>query len=349
MSDHDPQGAVPSTAASPNEPSSTPKSSSDVKTWVVAGAVAAIVAIAVVVGLGATGKKSSATATATAPQPAGNATGPGDAAGRRPFGNGVSGTVTKIDGTTLTVTSDVPDFARGGGSGSGAGPGSGYGGPPTGSPSTATTYTVQTGPSTTFTKAEAGTMSELEKGQTVIVAGPNTNGTIAATQITQTEGSAFGGAAGRGGMPGGGGGAPGSDSPGANGSGTGNGSGGYGRRPGLGGPRGGFAIGTITAVKGTTLTLKLATGGTATVTTSSSTKVTVTDKVTLAAIAKGDQIRATGTVSGTTVKATAVRIGELGGPGLFAGRRGAHDGGAPPMGAAPGDGSPAPTTTARTS
>jgi hypothetical protein len=351
MSDQVPQGPSPSPSSPPPvEPAPTPKSSSDLKTWVVAGVVAAIVAIAVVVGLGATGKKSSATATATGRQPAGNPTGSDSATGRRPFGNGVSGVVTKIDGTTLTVTSDVPDFARGGGGASGGGSGSQYGSPPTGSRGATTTYTVQTGTSTKFTKSETGSLSDLSKGQTVMVVGPNTDGTIAATQITQTEAGAFGGSAGRGNVPNGGGTSPGNGSGSAGPSGAANGSGnGFRRRPGFGGQGGELVLGTITAVKGTTITVRLASGGTATVTTSFDTKVTVTNQVTLAAIAKGDRIRATGTVSGTTIKATAVRIGDLGGPGGFAGRRGAFDGGAPPMGAAPGDGSSAPTTSSRTS
>jgi hypothetical protein len=351
MSDQVPQGPSPSPSSPPPvEPAPTPKSSSDLKTWVVAGVVAAIVAIAVVVGLGATGKKSSATATATGRQPAGNPTGSDSATGRRPFGNGVSGVVTKIDGTTLTVTSDVPDFARGGGGASGGGSGSQYGSPPTGSRGATTTYTVQTGTSTKFTKSETGSLSDLSKGQTVMVVGPNTDGTIAATQITQTEAGAFGGSAGRGNVPNGGGTSPGNGSGSAGPSGAANGSGnGFRRRPGFGGQGGELVLGTITAVKGTTITVRLASGGTATVTTTSGTKVTVTNQVTLAAIANGDRIRATGTVSGTTIKATAVRIGDLGGPRGFAGRRGAFDGGAPPMGAVPGDGSSAPTTSSRTS
>jgi hypothetical protein len=183
-----------------------------------------------------------------------------------------------------------------------------------------------------------------------MVVGPNTDGTIAATQITQTEAGAFGDAAGRGNVPNGSGASPGNGSGSAGPSGAANGSGnGLRRRPGFGGQGGELVLGTITAVKGTTITVRLASGGTATVTTSSDTKVTVTNQVTLAAIANGDRIRATGTVSGTTIKATAVRIGDLGGPRGFAGRRGAFDGGAPPMGAAPGDGSSAPTTSSRTS
>ncbi len=107
------------------------------------------------------------------------------------------------------------------------------------------------------------------------------------------------------------------------------------------------AAGKITAINGTTLTLQDQQNQSVKVTTSSSTRITVSKTVAVSDIAKGDRITATGTQSGTTVAATRITIADLqggnsqrtGGPGGFNGE------GGPPPGGFNGQGGP-PVTDA---
>jgi hypothetical protein len=94
--------------------------------------------------------------------------------------------------------------------------------------------------------------------------------------------------------------------------------------------------GEITAIDGTTLTVKDRQNQSVKVTTSDSTRITIEKTVTVSAIATGDRISVTGTQSGTTVAASRISImdrqarvpgtgsggGGLGPPGGFNGRGG---------------------------
>jgi len=79
-------------------------------------------------------------------------------------GRPIDGTVTKVSGSTLTVK------GRDG-----------------------TTYTVTASGSTTVTVEKASTVSALAVGEKVQVMGTTTNGTVAATRITEGAITTFGG------------------------------------------------------------------------------------------------------------------------------------------------------------
>jgi hypothetical protein len=84
--------------------------------------------------------------------------------------------------------------------------------------------------------------------------------------------------------------------------------------------------GTITAIDGSTLTVKSAAGKSVQVATTGSTRITVTTSVALTAVSTGDTVTVTGSRSGTTLAATRVvdvgastGLGGSGAPGGFAG------------------------------
>ena len=80
--------------------------------------------------------------------------------------------------------------------------------------------------------------------------------------------------------------------------------------------------GTVTAVDGSTLTVKSTAGTTYTVTASSSTTVTVDKTITLADLTAGEQVMVAGATSDGVVTATTIRAGSSGfGPGGFGGPR----------------------------
>ena len=306
-------GTVPPTGSG-KTPGSPPSRGVKPKTWLAAAALAALVAVVSLLALDATSNASAVTPTdgpqtTTSNAPASTAAGP-----RKGSGRGIAGTVASIDGTTLTVTSQKPGDHRPGGAAD-----EGTGGDTN---ATATTYTVKTTATTRFTKTEDGKVSDFAKGDTIVVIGTNTNGTVAATRISQTDGKApdKGIAPKQGGR---------SD-----------------RQPGHSGRHGEVTVGTITMVKGSTLTLESRSGDSVTVTTSSDTAVSVNHEVALKAIKKGDKVHVIGTVSGTTVEAAAVRFGDTAGPGCTGNRMG---GPKSRLHAAPGDGSKAPATTSQAS
>ena len=133
--------------------------------------------------------------------------------------------------------------------------------------------------------------------------------------------------------------------------------GGYGGGNGNGSFQGRFpgANGTITAIDGTTLTVKDRQGQSVKVTTNDTTRITIEKKVAVSDIAKGDRISVTGTRSGTTVAASRITImdmrlqqpgsGSQGGvtpgsgpPGGFRGRGDFNGQGGPPVTNANGNG-----------
>ncbi len=281
-----------------------PPTSSRPRRWLAAGAVAAVLTVGGVVGVNLlSGSSPSQAATpgstngSTATSTIANGAQPGPK-------RGVAGEITAINGSTITVSSmGRRPKGQANDSSSGSAPAK-------------TTYTVTTTSKTTFSKVTDGTVSDLAKGDTVVVDGTNSNGTIAAKRIHQTNKL------------------PDQSNNGASAP-----------RKGAGGDH---TLGTITAVSGSTVTISTTAGDTVKVTTTSDTKVSVIEKTSISDLAKGDMIRVQGTVSGTTVAATAVNEGPAGGPGA---RRhggncdgpgmGGHDGKPAPQGSTPS----APSTT----
>ncbi len=304
MNEHEPHQAPPDRTPSDRwRPTSIsdaagdpPPTSSGPRRWLAAGAVAAVLTVGGVVGvnlLSGSSPSQAATPGATSGTTATSTAANGPQRGPRP---GVGGEITAIDGSTITVSS--------------------MGRKPKGQASDSApakkTFTVTTTAKTTFSKVTDGTVGDLAKGDTVVVDGTNSNGTIAAKQIHQTE-----------------------KLPDRNKNGA--------SAP-CRGPKGDHTLGTVSAVSGSTVTISTTSGDTVKVTTTSDTKVSVIEKTSISDLAKGDMIRVQGTVSGTTVAATAVTQGPAGGPG--AGRRGNCDG--PGMGAQGDKSAPngsAPSTT----
>lgn len=152
------------------------------------------------------------------------------------------------------------------------------------------TFTVSTASSTTFSKIVDGTVGDLAKGDIISIAGTTSNGTVTAKGIRQVDQL------------------PDPEQ-------------GQGMRhaPHQGPGRSGqHTLGTITAVNGSTVTVKTVSGGSVTATTTSDTKVSVIEKASISDLAMGDTIRVKGMVSGTKVAATTVTAGLLGSPGMHA-------------------------------
>lgn len=281
----------------PSEPEAppTPPKGSGLRTWLIAGAAAAAAAIIAIVAMtliGHSSSKDDSTTASTQNDPAAAGATRGRFGPRGMGQNGVSGTVSAIDGNTITVRAE--QFGTGG-SGSGDTP-------------KTITYTVTTSNATKVTESVAGSLSDLAAGDTVIVSGAESNGTIDAARIAQVDSSRFG----RGGQSG----------PGT-GPGSGPGSGRFGneQEPNT------ITFGKVRSVSGDTMVIDGASGNTLTVMTTSQTPVMITKKLELSSLKVGDRIRATGTVSGKHVAATAIVIGSPdgfgfgggGGPGGFGG------------------------------
>jgi len=207
------------------------------------------------------------------------------AASAAPVQGSISGPITAVKGSTFTVKTTLS---------------------PTGSSK------VTVGSKATVTEQKTGTAADLKKGTCVTAMGTKAKTTVAAQRISlrpAVKGSCTGGF-GRGGRPGSGGTRP----PGS-GSGSGSGSGGGSGRGGGSGftppANFGFASGQITAVKGSTLTVK-GFNGTTTVTVSGKTAITKTVDVGASAIAEKMCAFVFGTSSdkGKTVTAQTVSLTE---------------------------------------
>jgi hypothetical protein len=189
---------------------------------------------------------------------------------------------------------------------------------------------VQTTPSTTVTVTSTGAVSQIATGDRVVVSGTPSGTTIAADTISDVGKSPQGGG------PFGG-----------NGQRVrrgfrrfGNGQGNFNGGPNGQSPNGrSFAVGTVTAVNGSTLTIKTANGTTDTVTTTSSTNVTITKAGSVSDLKSGDQITVIGNTANGVTTATRIAEGRMG--ALFG--RGADGGpggfGGPPPGGGSGNGS----------
>jgi hypothetical protein len=226
---------------------------------------------------------------------------------------GVAGTVSTVDGSTLTVkTTANGRFAGGGAAGGTAGT------TPTTTP-TPSTVTVKTNSSTTVTEAVTATVGDLAVGDHVLAIGTSANGTVTAVSLTDT-GATASNAAGRfggGGGAGGGGfqrpaGANGTPPQGAAGAGGGGFAGGQ------------FALGTVKSVDASSVTVTETDGSEVTMAVASTTRITKQEARTVADIKVGDTVRVTSQQSGDVITATSIQMGDLtaGGPGgLGFGRR----------------------------
>lgn len=157
------------------------------------------------------------------------------------------------------------------------------------------TVTVDTSSSTTVTKSTAGTVGNVAQGDNVVVIGTTTGSGITAFSISDSGSSPV--PAGR-----------------------------RGATLGAGAARLGVAEGTVTGIKGGTLTVKEPDGTTASVTTTSTTTVTLQQPSSVSALTTNERIRVTGSTNSdgsiaatTIVEGTAGLGGRAGGFGGFFG------------------------------
>ncbi|MEZ5179968.1 MAG: DUF5666 domain-containing protein [Acidimicrobiales bacterium] len=305
----------PPSATSPSNEATAPAGRTGWKQWAAAGAVAAVVAVGAGVGISLAGGGDGGSVAAAGPGGAAAVAGYGGPGGMGfPGGMGTTGTISAIDGSTITV--EATAFGS----------------------SETTTMTVETSGDTTVTESVAGTVSDLAAGDNVVVMGATADGVVTAERIVDSGDVAAAGP-GMGPRPDGDGDAQGGGTgmglPGrtASESGSGSSSGAPAGAP-AGGPdgdRGVPTMGTISSIDGDTVVVATADGTKVTVKTSDATTVTVTRAISVEDLAKGDTIMVTGTTSGTTVTAESIRKGELGmGRGF-----GGGPGQAPPAGGAP--------------
>lgn len=309
----DPAAAVPATemtAATP--PGAPPPTGPSWKTWVAVAGGAVVVGAAAVFGISAATSSGSSSADAATQQPvtnsAPNGYGPGPGGLRTRFaGRGTAGTITSIDGSTLTVSDRQQS----------------------------STTKVKTTSKTKVTTTEDGSFADVKVGDTVMVVGTKSDDAIAATRVSDDGkvsaadqqgpgGRRFGGpppgaTGGQGNTaPQGG---PGSTPPqGGNGYGPPGGFVGNGNGPGMADGTS-FTRGEVQSVGDGTYTVKGMDGVTVTVTTSSSTKFSVTKDASPSDLKVGDTIVATGKTANGVLTATRIREGAMGG-GFFRGGAG---------------------------
>ena len=245
---------------------------------VAVGAVALAVTL-IAAGCGGGGSNSASTVTGTTTPAAGTTTQSGGPNGRARSSGSVSGPVTVVKSAAFEITTSLS---------------------PTG------TSNVAVGSATTITEQAAGTLADLKTGTCVMAVGQKSKGTVTASRITITQpvngqcGSGFtgGGGARPGGLP------PRTGSQRPSGSGSQRPPGGFG-----GSANFGFAFGTISAVDGSTLTVK-STQGSTTVTVPAGTQIEKTVDVDMSAIAVGmcAFVRGTSGDKGVTVQAQGVSL-----------------------------------------
>jgi hypothetical protein len=207
----------------------------------------------------------------------------GVASAAAPVTGSISGPVVSVKGSTFTVTTSL-------------------------SPTGKSAVTVSK--STTIITQETVALSALKAGDCAMATGQkNSKGVVTAQRIslsTPVKGQCTAGFGRGGARPGGG--APGSGTGGQRPPGSGNGSGGFGNSANFG-----FAVGTISSVKGDNLTVKGTINGkavTTAVTVSSKTQISKTVQVGASAIAVKDCafVRGTSSDKGVTVAAQSVNI-----------------------------------------
>jgi hypothetical protein len=268
------------------------------KSWLAAGVVTAAFAGGAIVAISiAGGSKDSPTTPAAAATDSGSAgsgaTGNGPALVAQ---RGARGTITAIDGTTLTLDSSDPT-------------------------GTSSTVTVETTDETAFRETVEGTLADLAVGDNIVAMGSATDGGITAANIVDTGDDAGTTDFRAGGPPPDG---AGDLTPRPFTDGGPDGAPPDGERFGPGSS--GFTAGTVKSVDGTTVTVETADGSTVVVSTTADTTISVTETIALADLEVGDTVSATGTIDGSTVTADTVQKGDLGfGRGGFRG----PDGGPP--------------------
>ena len=284
------------------------------RSWLIAGAVVAVIAVAAGIFLGGSGDDTGTDdAAAVAAVDTGQTDGfPGG--GGAGFGLGARGTITAIDGSTITVESEDPSGSS-------------------------TTTTVETTADTTVTESLEGSLDDLEVGTTVVAFGEESDdGGIVATNVREGDGAGFG--QGTGGPPEGfeppaDGDLPEGFEPPADGElpdgfeppADGELPDGFEPPEGFdpaqgGGPGGGqgpATSGEITAVDDDSMTLDVD-GESVTVTITEDTTVTVTEERSLEDLAEGDVIVAVGEMADDVLTATSIQLGDaglggFGGPG----------------------------------
>jgi len=271
------------------------------RSWVVAGVIVAVIAVAAVVLLGGSGDDGGTEDAAAAP--AAQAEGfPG--AGGAGLGLGARGSITSIEGSTITVESEDPSGSS-------------------------TTTTVETTADTTVTESVEGTLDDLEVGATVVAVGEEGDGGgIVATTIREGDGAGLG--QGPGGP--GGGFEPPADGelpdgfeppegfePPADGELPDGFEPPEGFDPAQGGGPGSATTGEITAVEDDQVTLDVD-GESVTVSITDDTTVFVTEERSLEDLAEGDVIVAVGDTEDDVLTATSIQLGDagfgaFGGPG----------------------------------
>jgi hypothetical protein len=218
------------------------------------------------------------------------AIGTGIAVGATPVQGSVVGPVTAVKGKTFTLTTPASLNV----------------------PKNRSTVTVVS--ATVITEQKPGTVKSVKAGLCASALGTrNSKGVVAAQRITLTKpvkGACNTGFGGRGPRPGGSGSPPSGGGQSPPGGGTGGGGGGFG-----GSGNFGFAFGTITSVKGSTLTVKGTRGGTTTTTTvtvSAKTSVDQTLRVKASAIKVKlcAFVRGTSPDKGVTVKAQSISLSQ---------------------------------------
>ena len=275
----------------------------------VVGAVGAAALAAAGALFALTTGSSSSGAAATAPSTTRNsATEHRAESGRGAERRGIGGRVTAVDGKSLTVDGRPRHLPRHGPahkSGT-AGAGRAERGP-------ASSYTVTTTGATKIMKLTDGSVSDLATGDTVVVVGKSSDGTVAAERIVQIEPEHH--AAGRRGPHG-----PPEGMPSHARNGAHHGTANRARRA----PNGRPVVGTVTGVDGSTVTIRTTAGDTTKVTTTSDTTVEVTRRIAVSSIHVDDTVRVVGTVTGSEVAATTIVVGDDGirGPAGRPGRPG---------------------------
>ncbi len=253
----------------------------------VAVGVVALAATLIAAGCGGGGSNAASTVTGTTTPATGTTIPSGAPNGGRRSSGSVSGPVTVVKGATFDITTSLS---------------------PTG------TSNVAVGSTTAVTEQATGTLADLTTGTCVMAVGKSSKGTVKASRITITPpvngqcGTGFAGRGGTrpGGLP------PGAGSQRYRGNGSQNPSGSGSQRPpgGFGGSANfGFAFGTISAVKGSTLTVK-STRGTTTVTVPAGTQIQKTVSVGMSGITVGVCAFVNGTSGdkGVTVQAQRVSL-----------------------------------------
>ncbi|MET0729166.1 MAG: DUF5666 domain-containing protein [Acidimicrobiales bacterium] len=292
-------------AAEPNAPSppADEPPAPTWRSWAIAGAVVAVLAVAAVFFLGGSGDDAGTADGATA---ATDQTAAFPARGGAGPGLGARGTITSIEGSTITVESEDPSGSS-------------------------TTTTVETTADTTVTESIEGSLDDLDVGDRVVAVGEDgDDGGLVASTISEGDGAGFG--QGPGGPAGGfepsaDGELPEGFEPPADGElpegfeppADGEFPEGFEPPEGFdpsqgGGPGGGQGVptaGEITAIDADTVTLDVD-GESVTVTVVEDTTVIVTEERSLADLADGDVIVAVGETADDVLTATSIRLGDAG-------------------------------------